>query len=347
MVRLTARRCLAISILGVLAAWWANAGDAEKLAHYRNLSHDALMKELTSDLTTKSGIYFVGAVLTILLVVVAVDLLTDLLDRAWKALKRSPARSAVGAAGAVPAPDHPPVRVTDLTPHPRRPLAAALLSALLPGLGHLYAGQPQAGFNRWLLGSAVGWIVTALLFTFPFGPATLLVAAALALGTYVWIILDGARAARAADEHYHLRAYNSPPVYIAIVIAAVMASGLLRAMVGATVAKAYRVPSGSMEPTILIGDYIMASRVWGDSAVGVARGALVVFESAEEPGVDVIKRVVGVAGDTLAMRDNVLIRNGRPVAEPYVMLNESLKDVSEPEMRKWQLPHLIARNQKS
>lgn len=111
-------------------------------------------------------------------------------------------------------------------------------------------------------------------------------------------------------------------------------------------------PSGSMERTLLIGDFLFVNKALYGSEVPVlhtrvpgfrepARQDVVIFESVEEPGLTVVKRVVGVAGDTLEMRDNVLFRNGLPLDEPYVQRLPLATAQHDPRMRTWQLPHYV------
>jgi signal peptidase I len=57
-----------------------------------------------------------------------------------------------------------------------------------------------------------------------------------------------------------------------------------------------------------------------------------------------VKRVVGMAGDTLAMKDNVLQRNGKPVEEPYVIRTDPTSDPELPQMRAWQVKYLVGKD---
>lgn len=94
--------------------------------------------------------------------------------------------------------------------------------------------------------------------------------------------------------------------------------------------QAFTIPSGSMEETLLIGDYLMANNaVFGakipftNAHVPAFRepqhGDVVVFRpSYNEPVIDVVKRVIGEPGDTIQMVDRVVHRNGEPLDEPYV-----------------------------
>lgn len=97
--------------------------------------------------------------------------------------------------------------------------------------------------------------------------------------------------------------------------------------------QAYTIPSGSMEDTLLVGDYLMANNaIYGaqipftNVRVPAIRdpqfGDVVVFRPAyNDPVIDVVKRVVGEPGDTVQMIDRVLHRNSVALEEPYVEPN--------------------------
>ncbi|MGQ4512630.1 signal peptidase I [Streptomyces sp. DW26H14] len=78
----------------------------------------------------------------------------------------------------------------------------------------------------------------------------------------------------------------------------------------------YTVPTGSMTPTINAGDKVLAQRVSGDD---VHRGDVVVFKDAEWGDLPLVKRVVGIGGDTVACCDKQgrLSVNGTALDEPY------------------------------
>ncbi|SFS09388.1 signal peptidase I Serine peptidase. MEROPS family S26A [Agrococcus baldri] len=76
------------------------------------------------------------------------------------------------------------------------------------------------------------------------------------------------------------------------------------------------VSSDSMEPTVMQGSTVLVSR-WQPPPVGADPGQLVVFRSPED-GHSMLKRVVAVAGQTVAVQDGVLYVDGVAVREPYV-----------------------------
>lgn len=97
--------------------------------------------------------------------------------------------------------------------------------------------------------------------------------------------------------------------------------------------QAYTIPSGSMEDTLLIGDYLMANNaIYGAQIPFTSlrvpairepqHGDVVVFRpDYNDPVIDVVKRVIGEPGDTIQMIDRVVHRNGSPIPEPYLEPN--------------------------
>ncbi len=95
------------------------------------------------------------------------------------------------------------------------------------------------------------------------------------------------------------------------------------------VLQAFEIPSSSMENTLLVGDHVFVNRVQFSPAtrwVGpivpyrqIHRGDIVVFLSPAEPDLYVVKRIIGIPGDRLHLRDGVAFRNGEKLNEPYVI----------------------------
>ncbi len=94
------------------------------------------------------------------------------------------------------------------------------------------------------------------------------------------------------------------------------------------VVQAFKIPTGSMEENLLIGDHLLVNKfIFGPTATRlehatlpvatVKRGDIVVFKYPEEPERDFIKRVIGLPGETLEVRDKRVYVNRQPLEEPY------------------------------
>ncbi len=92
--------------------------------------------------------------------------------------------------------------------------------------------------------------------------------------------------------------------------------------------QAFEIPSGSMENTLLIGDHLFVDRVTPAPKTtwfplipyrSVHRGDIVVFVSPAQPGLFLVKRIIGIPGDRIHLKDRVVYRNGQPLNEPYVI----------------------------
>jgi signal peptidase I len=113
--------------------------------------------------------------------------------------------------------------------------------------------------------------------------------------------------------------------YVEVILVCVIVVVFLRSFVF----QQSEIPSGSMEDTLLVGDYIIVNRFlyaptsfdWERRLLPIReprRGDVVVFKKPQEPELDFIKRVVGVPGDRVELRQGHLFVNGSPVDEPYL-----------------------------
>ncbi len=111
------------------------------------------------------------------------------------------------------------------------------------------------------------------------------------------------------------------------------------------------ITSGSMEGTLLVGDFLLVNKTSLGAPIpftnarlpGYAEpeyGDIIVFRADHSPGLDIVKRTVGLPGDTLRMEGGRLYRNGVAVDEPYVRRNPRQRDEGDARMQ-WQLPHLL------
>lgn len=91
--------------------------------------------------------------------------------------------------------------------------------------------------------------------------------------------------------------------------------------------QAFKIPTGSMENNLLIGDHLLVNKfVFGPALVerpllpmrDIRRQDIVVFKYPDEPERDFIKRVIGLPGETVELRNKKVYINGQPLDEPYV-----------------------------
>jgi signal peptidase I len=100
------------------------------------------------------------------------------------------------------------------------------------------------------------------------------------------------------------------------------------------VVQAFKIPTGSMEQNLLIGDHLLVNKfVFGPALSGIERTLLpmkeiqrldvIVFKYPEEPERDFIKRVIGLPGDRIELRQKRVYLNGKRLEEPYVYYLEN------------------------
>ena len=88
-------------------------------------------------------------------------------------------------------------------------------------------------------------------------------------------------------------------------------------------------PSGSMEPTVLVQDRFLVDKV-SFRLTGIRHGDIVEFDSPLQPGTPMLKRVIGLPGDTIECRTGRVYRDGTALDEPYVDSVASTNDCGAP-----------------
>ncbi len=103
---------------------------------------------------------------------------------------------------------------------------------------------------------------------------------------------------------------------------------ILALFVRTFVFQAFKIPTGSMKPNLLVGDHLLVNKfIFAPTASAlerallpmrpIERGDVIVFKFPEEPERDFIKRVVGLPGDALELKNQTIHINGMPLIEPY------------------------------
>jgi signal peptidase I len=200
----------------------------------------------------------------------------------------------------------------------RKPWVAAMLSFLMPGLGHLYVGQAKKAAIVYLLvlfsyfgfaglatqgrvPNAVSMVGSLLLLLF-------------LLCVVVYMLFDARHIARMEAGSYRLKFYNKWYVYGAIV--------LMTGVVGQQIPQIYHlsmlefsaVPLGSRHSP-QTGKYLMVENI-SYHFTHPRRGEMVLFDSSDETK-EILQRVVGLPGEKLQIRDKRVWINDQPLQEGY------------------------------
>jgi signal peptidase I len=131
---------------------------------------------------------------------------------------------------------------------------------------------------------------------------------------------------------------------------AIVSALILAFVIRATVVQAYKIPSGSMIPTLLIGDHLLANKfIYGEKVPFLnkklfvfrkpERGDIVIFPCPVDPGKNFIKRVVAVEGDAVEESNKQLFINGKPVSEPYVQHTDNFMSIQRDNFGPYLVPH--------
>lgn len=202
---------------------------------------------------------------------------------------------------------------------PRKPWIALTMSAVLPGFGQLYNGELNKAI--WLfLGFALlsvpaiafatlylpgGWMMPAL-------AASLLVT----LGLWVFGMADAWRRARHL-QNYRPEHWQMSGIYMLVLLLCNFVSlPLLTHYVRGHLVEAFRIPSTSMEPTVLKGDFLFADKRYNCPGCkgGIHRGDIAIFTYPNNRTLLYIKRIIALPGDHVRLRGGEVAVNGKPLA---------------------------------
>lgn len=192
-----------------------------------------------------------------------------------------------------------------------RALWAGLLSLILPGLGHIYGGAWRLGVILFIAVTALdlSWIgVTRFMLPMPVTVAT---SACIVVIFHLVVAIDAVRRVRARSMAAPRRWYRSTWVAAIAMIAINVGKQLPEVYSYSPGWRSFHIASGSNMPTLLTTDYVLVDTYHPGSVPGY--GDIVAFRHPRDLNVDYVKRVVGLPGDRVQLREGILYLNGKSV----------------------------------
>jgi signal peptidase I len=207
-----------------------------------------------------------------------------------------------------------------LTPStPRKPWVAVVLSLFSTGLGHVYSGRIVPGLVLFLL-SLLFAPIAVLASWLQASTEVLLVLILSSLGVvavYLYAACDAYRAARRAGDPYQAREFNTGVVYVLFALVGLTYPPCVAHYLRANVFEAFFIPTASESPNFLPGDHVLVNkRAYQGRAPD--RGDVVVFRSPKDRRQTWIKRVIGLPGDTVEVKEGQVILNGKKLERERV-----------------------------
>jgi len=206
--------------------------------------------------------------------------------------------------------------IPDCKTSSRNPVIACLLSVAATGLGHIYCGRLVKGLILFFASFTFGPIIVAaangassnLMLAIVIGSLGLMFA------IFVYAVVDSSLLARKLRT-YQLKEYNRWYLYVLLVVVAAGYPTNFAHSIRANVLQAFKVPSSSMSPGILPGDHVLLNKaIYKKKAP--QRGDVVIFTYPDDRRLNYVKRIVALPGDTVEIRNNVLLVNDQPLDRP-------------------------------
>ncbi len=204
----------------------------------------------------------------------------------------------------------------DPIPKPRNPWFALFMSMILPGYGQLYNGD---------LNKAVWFFLSFALLTIPavaiialylpnrWTLPALIIGLVAVFGVWLYSMVDAFRNARRSSD-YVVKDWQNSGVYVLVLLLCnAVTLPLLTNYVRQYQVESFRVPSGSMEPTVMTGDMLFADKRYNcpGCKAGVKRGDIAIFAYPNDRTLYYIKRVIGLPGEKIKIQGADVLVNGK------------------------------------
>ena len=202
---------------------------------------------------------------------------------------------------------------------PRKWWLAGLLSLITPGLGQIYNGQIYKAMI-FFFGPLLFIPPTIYILLHDFTKTILIIGLSVIFLYRLAIAVDAIVVAKRIRATYSAHKFNKWYLYIAVLALSWGLNSLIGDFIKLSYVQAFKLPSESMQPTLLVGDHVLVDK--RASALDLQRGDLIVFRYPKDPTKDFMKRVVAIGGDKVEIRGKVLFVNDKPQNEPYALHSE-------------------------
>lgn len=209
---------------------------------------------------------------------------------------------------------------------PRKPLVAGFMSLILPGFGQLYNGQLNKGILLFIgftlsvipLPVLTLWLPSALMLPL------FIISLILTLGIWLYAIINAWRQAR-LQQDYVPQNWQQPAAYTGAFLIAMLILPMTRNYVTEHLIEAFTIPSSSMSPTIMPGDLLFADKRYNCPRCKhhARRGDIAIFVYPNNRSWYYIKRIIGLPGDRVSIKDQTVTINGQPLTHSTTEENGS------------------------
>lgn len=200
-------------------------------------------------------------------------------------------------------------------------ITAAILSFLLLGLGQIACGKIKRGISLYIISNILIGIAIFICIQ-PFNH-NIFVAAIIYIVVFLFVIIDSIIIAKNPDNTLKLKPFVG---YLLLVGILIVNSSVIKPVITKTIRndfiQAFKIPAASMMPSILIGDHILVNkRLYRNSKP--QKGDIVVFTIPQEPSKDFIRRIIGLSGDVIEIKNKQLYINSQKIEEDYIINTDS------------------------
>jgi signal peptidase I len=224
----------------------------------------------------------------------------------------------------------------------RRPWLAALMSVVLPGFGQLYNGQVNKAV--WMFFAFTFFVIPFWALTATYLPdgwliPTLILATVICIGIWLYGVADAWLVAN-KEDNYVLRPWQVSGTYLsAMVVCGVFALPLVYTNVRGRLVEPFKIPSTSMHPSVLRGDFITADKRYNCPGCkhSAQRGDIAIFVYPNDRSFNYIKRIIGLPGDQVKLNGREIFINGKSLKASETKADSAVQVIEAWNDRQWKV----------